>query len=219
MFIGLRLLLKIRAYWIRRNFLNKDSQVELNNPWLKIVIIKDRGARFICRGKLRFFSHFGGNDPVYIHLRENSFFQIEGDFTIGNGVQIFVNENGFLRIGGKDVESESGITCDSKIYTYKHIEIGKDFLCAWNVFITDSDWHSVKYDGVASALSSDVIIGNHVWVSNDCNILKGTKIGDGSIVGTKSLLRNKTYPVQSLIVGAPGKVIKHNCEWKRDLAI
>lgn len=211
-----RLILKIRAYRVRRNILNKDSRVELNDP-LKVIIIKEKGARFICKGTLRFSSHFGGNYPICIHLRKNATLQIEGDFTLGNGVQIFVNENGFLRIGGKEVETGSGITCDSKIYAYKRIEIGKDFLCAWNVFLTDCDWHSTKYDGVASELSSDVIIGNHVWISHGCNILKGTKIGDGSIVGTNSLLRNKTYPEQSLIVGTPGKVVKRNCEWNRDL--
>jgi len=26
---------------------------------------------------------------------------------------------------------------------YKRITIGKDFLCSWNMFITDCDWHGM----------------------------------------------------------------------------
>jgi acetyltransferase-like isoleucine patch superfamily enzyme len=218
MFRGLPkfLLIKIKAASVKRKISNKDAQVNLNNPFFKIKVIKEKGAKFIVKGKLTLCTHFGENTPVYINLYENSTLEIDGDFSIGNGVQIHVDKNGLLRIGGKAFERESGITRNSKIYAYKHIEIGKDFLCGWDNFITDCDWHYVESDKLSKP-QSDVIIGDHVWITNDCSILKWTQIGHDSIVGCKSLLSGKLYPSNSLIGGIPAKVIEGNYKWKFDL--
>jgi len=204
----------VRAALIKRQLSNENSSVELNDPHFKINIVKKKGAKFIVNGKLILASHYGVTNPATIFLDENATFQIDGDFGIGNGVLIRVDKNGLLKFGGTDVEVGSGITCNSTIYVNKKVEIGKDFSCAWNVFISDCDWHYIEYDGVPSKIQSDVLIGNHVWIAHDCSILKGTKIGNGSIVGSHSLLGGKTYPENSLIAGTPAKVIKNNCSWK-----
>jgi len=131
-------------------------------------------------------------------------------------VQIIVDKNGFLRIGGKGIERECGISSDSRIEVYKKIEIGKDFICGFNVYITDGDRHCVKYDDLIQNLQSDVLIGDHVWICHGTSILKGTKIGRGCIVGSKSLLSQKTFPENSLIAGIPAKIIKSSCSWQYD---
>jgi acetyltransferase-like isoleucine patch superfamily enzyme len=205
---------KVREYLLQRKLSNKDSRIELEKHWLKVKIIKHRNAQFIVKGKLKFSSFFEGNNPICIYLAENAILQIDGDFSIGNGTQILVNVNGLLKIGGRNSEIESGFTCDSKILVNKSVEIGKDFVCGWDVFITDCDWHYVEYDKNVVPNQADVTIGDHVWVAHGCSILKGTKIGNGSVVGSKSLLTGKTYPANSLLAGTPAKVIKKNCNWK-----
>jgi acetyltransferase-like isoleucine patch superfamily enzyme len=208
---------KLLSFLLKRKLSNKDAQIEFDRPFFKVSIIKEEGAKFIVKGRLKLVSHqLGGNNITCIRLAKNSTLEINGDFVIGNGVQVYVHKNGVLRIGGKKIESEAGITCNSSIYVYKKVEIGTDFLCAWNVFITDCDWHPIEFDE-PSQLQSDVIIGDHVWIAHDCSILKGTKIGNGSAVGCKSLLSGMVYPGNSLIAGIPAKVIKGNCKWKRDL--
>jgi acetyltransferase-like isoleucine patch superfamily enzyme len=59
----------------------------------------------------------------------------------------------------------------------------------------------------------DTIIEDHVWVCPGSKILKGTKIGDGYIVGNTSLVCSGTYPDNSFITGVPAKVVrsKYKC--------
>jgi acetyltransferase-like isoleucine patch superfamily enzyme len=211
-------IIKIREYLLQRELSNKDSKIELEKPWLKVKIHKCRNAQFIVKGKLKFSSWMEGNKPICIFLGENAILQIDGDFDIGSGVQIYVEMNGLLKIGGRFSESGSGITCDSKILVKRSVEIGKDFNCAWDVFITDFDWHYVEYDKNPAPIQADVTIGDHVWVAHGCSILKGTKIGNGSIVGSRSLLTGKIYPANSLLAGTPAKVIKNGCNWKRSIS-
>lgn len=45
------------------------------------------------------------------------------------------------------------------------IEIGKDFDCAWDVFISDCDWPQIE----GQPFQRNVRIGDHVWVAL-CNI-------------------------------------------------
>jgi len=207
-------IIKTREYLLQREVSNKDSKIVLQKPWLKVRICKERNAKFIVKGKLAFLSMWEGNTPISIYLEEDATLQIDGDFNIGNGVKIYVAKNGFLKIGGKCSQSVSGITCDSKIFVNKSVEIGQDFTCAWGVFISDCDWHTIQYDKNISPIQADVKIGDHVWISHDCSILKGTKIGNNCIVGCKSLLTGKTYPANSLLVGTPAKVLKSGCDWK-----
>lgn len=81
---------------------------------------------------------------VSISLGKNSSLIIDGDFTIGNGTRIFLDEGAFLYIGGNKYESASGITEKSRVMVRKSVHIGVDCIIAWNVFITDCDWHEIE---------------------------------------------------------------------------
>jgi len=210
------LIRKTRSYFLKRKISNKDAQIVLNDHSINVKIVKHRSAKIIVRGKLR-FDRSPVDTPAYIYLGENATLQIDGDLFINNGVQILIGRNGFLKIGGRETESEPGITFGSKIWVFKKVEIGKDFLCSFNVFITDCDWHCIEYPDAPPSFQSDTIIGDHVWVCHESSILKGTIIGHGSVVGSRSVLSQKIYPENSLIVGMPAKVVKSNCSWKVDL--
>ena len=211
--------IKIQELRLKRKLSNKDAKVELRNPFIKVSIVKEKNATFIVNGTLKFYDFTaGGNNLIQIYLARDSTFRIDGDFIIGRGVKITVEKGGLLYIGGDKDALESGISCDSRIMVSKKVIIGKDFGCAWNVFITDCDWHYIEYDGKPNPMQSDVIIGDHVWICPDCSILKGTVIKDDSIIGTKSLLSGKTYPANSLIAGIPAKVVESKVKWTRDLS-
>lgn len=160
-------------------------------------------------GKLRIIPNLGGNAPVSITMGINSKLVINGDFILGDGVKIFVNDNAELIIEGRELESRSGMTSNVIVMVYKKITLGKDFLCSWNVFISDSDWHEIN----ETKFNADVYIGEHVWVGNNCSILKGTVIGNNCIVSSFSKLVNKTYPENVMIGGIPANIVKHNVCW------
>jgi acetyltransferase-like isoleucine patch superfamily enzyme len=59
-------------------------------------------------------------------------------------------------------------------------------------------------------------IGDHVWIGAQAQILKGAKIGSGSIIGTRAVVTG-AIPENCIAVGVPAKVIRHNVSWDRKL--
>jgi virginiamycin A acetyltransferase len=53
----------------------------------------------------------------------------------------------------------------------------------------------------------DIIVGNDVWIGIDATIMPGVKIGDGAIIGAKSVV-TKTVDPYTVVGGNPAKVIK-----------
>lgn len=60
-----------------------------------------------------------------------------------------------------------------------------------------------------------VQIGNHVWLVPECIVMKGVHIGDGSIIGTRTIV-TKDITDNSLAVGVPAKVTKQGITWSRE---
>lgn len=92
--------------------------------------------------------------------------------------------------------------------------IGNDVLLGWNVNFRDTDGHEIYYDNQKSINQKKVIIGNHVWICSYADILKGSKIGNDSIVAWRSCVLKKIEQDNCLIGGFPAKIIKENIEWK-----
>ncbi|PSB02081.1 chloramphenicol acetyltransferase [Merismopedia glauca CCAP 1448/3] len=53
----------------------------------------------------------------------------------------------------------------------------------------------------------DTIIGNDVWIGYDSLILPGVKIGDGAVIGAKSVVTKDVAPY-TIVAGNPAKLIK-----------
>ena len=56
-------------------------------------------------------------------------------------------------------------------------------------------------------LKGDTNIGNDVWIGQNSTILPGVKVGDGVIIGTKSVVGSNVEPY-SIIAGDPAKIIR-----------
>lgn len=208
-----KVICKIRSNYYSRKIDNGDGEIIFTDPFIRFKLKKHKSSELVIRGKLRIVPHIGGNSPIVILMGLDSKLHINGDFLIGNGVQISLSPSSILIIGGKDKESDSGITCDTLIMVKKRIEIGKDFLCAWNVFISDSDWHQIG----TQRSQNDVLLGDHVWVANSCSILKGSQIGNNSIIASHSKVINKQFNDNTMIAGTPANVVKSSITWARDV--
>ena len=53
----------------------------------------------------------------------------------------------------------------------------------------------------------DIRIGNDVWIGSDAAILPGVTIGDGAIIGARSVV-TKDVPAYTIVAGNPAKQIK-----------
>lgn len=53
----------------------------------------------------------------------------------------------------------------------------------------------------------DIIIGNDVWIGYEAVIMSGVTIGDGAIIGTRSVV-TKDVPAYTIVGGVPAKPIR-----------
>jgi hypothetical protein len=85
----------MRAYLLKRKLSNKDGRVILNDPFMKINVIKKKNAQFIVKGTLTFANYQKNSASVTIMLDKNSKLQIDGDLDIVNGSVFSVCEKRF----------------------------------------------------------------------------------------------------------------------------
>jgi acetyltransferase-like isoleucine patch superfamily enzyme len=63
------------------------------------------------------------------------------------------------------------------------------------------------------ATKGPTIIGNDVWIGFGATVLSGVKIGDGAIIGAKSVVTKDVEPY-SIVAGNPAIRIRHRFEMK-----
>lgn len=98
---------------------------------------------------------------------------------------------------------------------HKHCFIGDSCLVSLGVVIRNADPHLI-YDCRTKNrinLSRSVFIGDHVWIGQYINILKGTYVDSGSILGASSVLAGKIIPHNSVWAGNPAIQIKNDIFW------
>lgn len=54
----------------------------------------------------------------------------------------------------------------------------------------------------------EITIGNDVWIGVECLIMDGVTIGDGAVIGARSVV-TKDIPPYAIAVGQPAKVLKY----------
>ena len=163
-----------------------------------IVII---GRQTTCRGKIV----CAGNNGVII---------VAGQNEKNCKVDIRLLDNNSIFFFGKQ-STANQITCIINGLR-KNVIIGDDCMFARDVWLRNSDMHSIFDIDTGNWLNpaGNIIIEPHVWVGQDSLILKNTEIGFGSIIGAKSLV-NKKIPRCCIAAGIPAKVIKTNVSWDR----
>ncbi len=128
---------------------------------------------------------------------------------------------------------ECAVLGDIKIAARFGVTIGRRFISSWNVFIQDFDPHPIdpalrgrqvemicgnfrpRYARAPLAEPLDwafpgeaIRIGDDVWAGANVTILKGARIGAGSIVATGAVVLAGDYPARSLLAGNPARVVK-----------
>lgn len=85
-------------------------------------------------------------------------------------------------------------------------------LGSWDISIFDTDFHRMKNCATGEKVptcSQPIVIGNRCWIGFGVTIMKGSQLGDGSIVGAKSLLtKNYSNVTNTVFAGNPAVPIK-----------
>ena len=174
-------ILQLIVFKLRTKFLFSNARL-IRFP------IRIRGKSLITVGN-GFTTGFNCRIDAYTELNKKKV------INIGNNVQI----NDYVHIGA--VES---------------VEIGDNVLVASKVFITDHNHGNYSGENQDSPYSipqkrpiysKKVVIEKNVWLGEFVSVLPGVTIGEGSIIGTMSVV-NKDIPPFSIAVGSPARVIK-----------
>lgn len=93
------------------------------------------------------------------------------------------------------------------IVARKGIEIGNECIFAPNVVVYDHD-HCYNHSGYTSGYRADKIkIGNHVWIGANVTILKGSTIGDNSIIGAGTVIKGN-IPKNTIVYAKQNYALK-----------
>lgn len=101
----------------------------------------------------------------------------------------------------------------------KHIVIGNRGLFSFGIWLRMADPHII-YDIESRQrknITKSIFLGDHIWVGQSAMILKGTKMGSGSILGAMSLISNKTIPSNTIWGGNPAKQITSGIFFTNDV--
>jgi len=152
--------------------------------------------------------------------------EVKEGVTFGHGASMYhgtmfdVGPAGRVRLGNYALVNGARIICDSTI------EIGDYALISWNVLIMDNYRLPFSAENrrrellkVAersprdlSAIQPDpVIIGANTWIGFGACILPGVHIGEGSVIGAKSVVVD-SIPPNKVAAGNPARIVRSICE-------
>jgi acetyltransferase-like isoleucine patch superfamily enzyme len=178
---------------------------------IRLRITKGKNSYFSLGGRI-IVSPWLDNFASEIKINDQANLKISNDFIIGDDVHIKLSSYASAEFVGKKHESGSGITARSLVLVAKQLLIGADVIIAWDTFITDSDWHQIG--GIQH--SEKTVIGDHVWLANGVKVLRGSIIGENSIVACGAVVTGGSFPAKSLIGGIPAKLIRSDIpDWHR----
>lgn len=147
--------------------------------------------------------------PLFKRYGQNFIFDPFGQYSYNT---ISVGSDVFIGSGAKFSASESEIVIGDKVMFGPNVIImGGDH----NTSVVGAYMFDVKEKLEGNDLP--VIIESDVWIGAGSIILKGVRIGTGSIIGAGSIV-TRDCPPYSVMVGSPAKVVKNRFS-ERDLLV
>lgn len=153
------------------------------------------------------FKHFFSKLPIALKVGNNVTFW---------RTAISTEENGMIEIGDYSYITNASLVCSEKI------TIGKRVFIAGGVTIADSDFHpldpamrladTIALSPVGSLKnrppirSIPVVIEDDVWIGFNATILKGVRIGEGSIIQPGAVV-TENVPAGITVSGNPAKPV------------
>lgn len=155
---------------------------------------------------------------------------LEPCISIGKGSMIactFIFESGEGKIS---IGDHTFINADTKIISREAVEIGNDVTIAWGCYLYDHDSHSLDWQERRKDLeiqiqdycqtgnmlinknwevvnTKPIKICDKAWIGFEAVILKGVTIGEGAVVGARSVVTKDVAP-WTVVAGNPARFIR-----------
>jgi len=177
---------------------------------------------------------YNGTIPENVELDDQAFLETTYSFLLFNGrapkavsighaatvylgTMFDVGPRGHVRVGQYALVHGAWIICDAEV------EIGDYALISWNVVLMDT--YRLPLDPLARRHALEqasgqplrrpasqvpaipIRIERNVWIGFDCCVLPGVTIGEGSVVGARSVVV-ENVPPYSVVAGNPARVIR-----------
>ncbi len=143
------------------------------------------------------------NGDIDLRNREKGKIVLNDGCKIDHGVRIVAANNATVSIG-----KNTNIGCYSIMNCGENVTIGQKCLISGFVYIQSSN-HGMRKGAFIKDQDQSyapISIGDDVWLGSHVSILAGVKIGNGAVVGSKSVVTKSISPNQ-IVAGVPAKVI------------
>ena len=188
------------------------------------VCIEGYNNSFSCKSKIRKgfkINLVGSNNIVDIGtncLLTNTNIQLHGDDS-----KIIIEDNvrfmGPCKIimGGNSaliIKNNAGIRGVEFNLNGAKIEVGELCMFSYGIVLRNHDSHKIlePKNGTVINPPKDIVLGRHVWIGENATILKGSHIGENSVIGFGSIVTKGCKP-GSVVAGCPAQVVKENISW------
>ena len=178
---------------------------------------------------------YGGTIPANVELADTAY--VESTFSfylfrsersdavhIGHGASTYlgtmfdVGVDGRVTIGDYALINGARIVCDAEVTIEEYV------LVSWNVLLMDT--YRVPFDPDqrrpfvarvangsprrldANAPARPIRICRAAWIGFDCCVLPGVTIGEGAIVGARSVVADDVEPF-AIVAGNPARLVRH----------
>lgn len=94
-----------------------------------------------------------------------------------------------------------------------------DQLWAANVYVATDDMHRLEDVATGARVNSfgaHIRLGEHVWLGRDVTVTGHVEIGDGAVVGARSLVRGMKVAARTAVAGTPARVIREGVTWRAE---
>ncbi len=148
-------------------------------------------------------------DGPRVRLRGNPHVSAKGRVRIGDNVsihsflhrvQLSAGKGAELTIG-EDTFINNGVVLSAR----EKVHIGKRVQIAPHVIAMDCDYHGVE--DRSESPTAPIIVEDDVWLATRCTLLKGVRIGRGSVVAAGAVV-TKDVPPYTLVGGVPARPIR-----------
>lgn len=151
----------------------------------RFILKRITGIKVFCKGKCT--SRLDNEWSI----SKKASLKIGYHFASLRGCRFLVRDNGELNIGDNvGINSNCIVACHEKITIGKGTEIGPN-VC---IYDHDHDYRCVGGIKTGKYLSSPVIIGKNVWIGANVVILRGTEIGDNSVIAAGCIVKENVPP-------------------------
>jgi hypothetical protein len=95
--------------------------------------------------------------------------------------------------------------------------VGDDALVSNGAWIRNYDMHAIHDLGSGAQINRtpcDSVLERHVWLGQDALLLSCERVGMGSIIGARSVVKG-FVPPRAVAAGMPARVLRDNTSWGR----